>query len=137
MRQKPRNIHSCDRSNHVKVLALNHVPLFVTPMDCSSPGSSVHGILQERWSGLQFPSPGDLSEPGIKLRSPALQADSLPSEPPGKSIFNHIFLFFFSNFIFKLYIIVLVLPNIKMNLPQVYMCSHVNHIFLPNLLHFR
>ena len=36
---------------------------------------------QEYWSGLPFPSPGDLPDPGIKPRSPALQADSLPSEP--------------------------------------------------------
>ena len=39
---------------------------------------------QEYWSGLPFPSPGDLPHPGIKLRSPALQADALTSEPPGK-----------------------------------------------------
>ena len=39
---------------------------------------------QEYWSGLLFPSPGDLPEPGIKLRSPALQADSLLFEPSGK-----------------------------------------------------
>jgi len=39
---------------------------------------------QEYWCGLPFPSPGDLHNPGIKLGSPALQADSLPSEPPGK-----------------------------------------------------
>ena len=39
---------------------------------------------QEYWSGLPFSSPGDLSDPGIEPRSPALQADSLPSEPPGK-----------------------------------------------------
>ena len=39
---------------------------------------------QEYWSGLPFPSPGDLSNPGIKPGSPALQADSLLSEPPGK-----------------------------------------------------
>ena len=47
--------------------------------------SSVHGILsrQEYWSGLPFPSPGDLPNPGIKPRSPALQADSLLTEPPG------------------------------------------------------
>ena len=37
---------------------------------------------QEYWSGLPFHSPGDLSDPGIKPRRPALQADSLPSEPP-------------------------------------------------------
>ena len=36
---------------------------------------------QEYWSGLPFPSPGDLPDPGIELRSPALQADSLPAEP--------------------------------------------------------
>ena len=39
---------------------------------------------QEYWSGLPFPSPGDLLDPGIKPRSPALQADALLSEPPGK-----------------------------------------------------
>ena len=37
---------------------------------------------QEYWSGLPFPSPGELPDPGIKPVSPALQADSLPSEPP-------------------------------------------------------
>ena len=39
---------------------------------------------QEYWSGLPFPSPGDLPNPGIKPRSPALQTDALLSEPPGK-----------------------------------------------------
>ena len=39
---------------------------------------------QEYWSGLPFPSPGDLPDPGIKPRFPALQADALTSEPPGK-----------------------------------------------------
>ena len=39
---------------------------------------------QEYWSGFPFPSPGDLPDPGIKPRSPTLQADALPSEPPGK-----------------------------------------------------
>ena len=39
---------------------------------------------QEYWSGLPFPSPGDLPDPGIKSGPPALQADYLPSEPPGK-----------------------------------------------------
>ena len=40
---------------------------------------------QEYWSGLPFPSPGNLFSSGIKPRSPALQAVSLPSEPPGKA----------------------------------------------------
>ena len=39
---------------------------------------------QEYWSGLPFPSPGDLPDPGIKPKSPAFQADALTSEPPGK-----------------------------------------------------
>ena len=39
---------------------------------------------QEYWSGLSFPSPGDLPKPGIEPMSPALQADTLPTEPPGK-----------------------------------------------------
>ena len=39
---------------------------------------------QEYWSGLSFPSPGDLPNPGIEPRSPVLQADALPSEPPGR-----------------------------------------------------
>ena len=56
-------------------------------MDCSPPGSSVHGILQVKileWK--PFPSPGDLPHPGVESRSPALQEDSLLSEPPGKSL---------------------------------------------------
>ena len=39
---------------------------------------------QEYWSGLPLPSPGDLPNPGMEPRSPALQADALTSEPPGK-----------------------------------------------------
>ena len=51
--------------------------------------------LQEYWSGLPFPPPGDLPSPGIEPRSPALQAVSLPSEPLGKP-----FVPFSSNFFF-------------------------------------
>ena len=61
-------------------------PILCNPMDCSLPGSSVPGIFQARvleW--VKFPSPGDLPNPGIEPRSPALQADALPSEPPGKN----------------------------------------------------
>ena len=62
-------------------------PTLCDPVDCSLPGSSVHGILQIRIrSGLPFPSPGDLPDPGIEPRSPALQTDALPSEPPRKPI---------------------------------------------------
>ena len=55
------------------------------PVDCSLPGSSVHGILQARileWVAISFSR--DLPDPGIKLGSPALQADALLSEPLGK-----------------------------------------------------
>ena len=63
------------------VLITQSFPTLWDPMDCSLPGSSVHGILQqEYWSGLPFPSPRDLPNPGIELRSP-LQTDSSPSEP--------------------------------------------------------
>ena len=56
-------------------------------MDCNLLDSSVHGILwQEYWSGLPFPSPGDLLNPGLEPQSPALQADSLPTDLQGKPI---------------------------------------------------
>ena len=59
------------------------------PMDYRLSGSSVHGILQEYWSGLPCPPPGDLPDPGIKPASPvspALQVDSLPAEPSEKPL---------------------------------------------------
>ena len=69
----------------VKVLVAQSFPTLLDPMDYSLSGSSVHGILQARiWSGLPFPSLGDLPNPGCEPRSPALRADSLLSEPPGK-----------------------------------------------------
>ena len=53
------------------------------PVDCSRQAPLCMGFSrQEYWSGLPFPPSGDLPDPGIKPRSPALQADSLPSEPP-------------------------------------------------------
>ena len=51
---------------------------------------------QEYWSGLPFPSPGDIPNPGIEPGSPVLQADALPSELPGTThmqIANHIYIF--------------------------------------------
>ena len=69
----------------MNVKSLSRVRLFATPWTVAhqAPGSMGFSR-QEYWSGLPFPSPGDLPDPGIKARSPALQADSLPSEPPGK-----------------------------------------------------
>ena len=71
---------------HLKVKSLSRVQLFVTPWTLAYQTSLSMGFSrQEYWSGLPFPSPGDLPNPGIKPGSPALQADTLPSEPPGKS----------------------------------------------------
>jgi len=64
---------------------LSHVRLFATPWTVAYQASqSMECSRQEYWSGLPFPSPGDLPNPGIELESLALQADALPSEPPGK-----------------------------------------------------
>ena len=65
------------------LVAQSCLTLFNT-RDCNPPGSSVEILRQDYWSGLPFPSSGDLPETGIKHRSPALQAYSLPSEPPAK-----------------------------------------------------
>ena len=65
--------------------SLQSCPTLCNRMDCSPPGSSVHGISQTRiLGGLPFPSPGDLPDPGIEPGSPALQANTSPSEPRGE-----------------------------------------------------
>ena len=65
----------------------SHIQFFVTlwTVACQSP-LSVGFPRQEYWTGLPRCLPGDLPDPGIEPRSPALQADSLLSEPPGKPI---------------------------------------------------
>ena len=69
----------------VKVKSLSRVRLFVAPWTVAYQAPpSMRFSRQECWSGLPFPSPGDLPDPGIEPGSPALQADTLPSEPPGK-----------------------------------------------------
>ena len=68
----------------VKVKSLSRVQLFATPWTVVYQASTSMGFSrQQYWSGLPFPSPGDLPDPGIEPRSPAMQADALPSEPPG------------------------------------------------------
>ena len=62
---------------------LGHVQLFATLFVAHQAPPSMGFSWQEYWSGLPFPSPGDLPDPGIEPGSPALQADALPSEPPG------------------------------------------------------
>ena len=70
----------------VKVKLLSHVRVFATPWMVAYQAPLSTGFSrQEYWSGLPFPSPGDLPKPGIEPGSPALQTDALLSEPPGKS----------------------------------------------------
>ena len=67
----------------VKVKSLSHVGLFATPWIVAYQAPQSMGFSrQEYWRGLPFPSPGDLPDPEIKPRSPALQAESLLPEPP-------------------------------------------------------
>ena len=64
---------------------------------------------QEYWSGLPFPSPGDLPDPGIEPRSPALQEDALLSEPPGK-----LELLYTCNYLHRIYIVLGIISNLEM-----------------------
>ena len=66
--------------------SLSRVRLFATPWIVAYQAPPSMGFSrQEYWSGLPFPSPGDLPDPGIEPWSPTFQADTLTSEPPGKS----------------------------------------------------
>ena len=68
-----------------EVKSLSRVQLFATPWTVAYQAPLSMGFSrQEYWSGLPFPSPGDLPDPGIEPGSPALEADALTSEPPGK-----------------------------------------------------
>ena len=71
----------------VKMKSLSRVRLFTTLWTVAHQASpSMEFSRQEYWGGLPVLSPGDLPNPGIEPRSPALQADTLTSEPPGKPI---------------------------------------------------
>ena len=81
-------LQECSEPSYVLCLVVQSCLTLCDPMDCDPMllcpwGSS----RQEYWSGLPFLSPGDFSNPGIKPRSPSLQADSLPSEAPSR---NHV-----------------------------------------------
>ena len=71
--------------NKELVKSLSRVRLFAIPWTVSYKAPlSMEFSRQEYWSGLPFPSPGDLPNPEIEPGSPTLQADAFPSEPPGK-----------------------------------------------------
>ena len=68
-----------------KVKSLSRVRLFATPWTVAHQAPLSMGFSrQEYWSGLPFPSPGDLPDPGFESRSPPLRADALTSEPAGQ-----------------------------------------------------
>ena len=80
-----RSLHALEpvlrnKRSEVKLKSLSHVQLFGTPWTVQSMQFS----RPEYWSRQPFPSPGDLPNPGIESRSPALQADSLPPKPKWK-----------------------------------------------------
>ena len=73
-------------SSYISLLLLlfSHIQLFATPWTVAHQASLSMGFSRrEYWSGLPFPSPGDLPDPGIKPESPTLEADALTSKPPG------------------------------------------------------
>ena len=77
------NINIIGISELSEVKSLSRVQLFATPWTVAHQAPPSMGFSrQEYWSGLPFPSPEDLPNPGIEPRSPALQADALTSEPP-------------------------------------------------------
>ena len=85
------NLHSSNEiapvPKKVKVKKWSRVPLFATPWTVAYQASPSMGFSrQEYWSGLPLPSPGDLPDPGIEPGSPALEADTLTSEPPRKPL---------------------------------------------------
>ena len=74
-----------------KVKSLSRVQLFAISWTVVYQASLSMGFSrQEYWTGVPFPSPGDPPDPGIEPRSPALQADTLPSEPPEKPIKKYV-----------------------------------------------
>ena len=82
----------------VKVKSLSHGQLFATPWTVAYEApQSIEFSRQEYWSGLPFPSPGDFPNPGIEPRSPTLQTDALPSEPPSllHSLYIWIIVFYY------------------------------------------
>ena len=95
--------------------SLSRVRLFVTPWTVAYQAPPSMGFSrQEYWSGLSFPSPEDLPNPGIEPGSLALQADTLTSEPPGKP---SVYLVYFKNL--YQYLTVLYTKSFKVQIEQI------------------
>ena len=90
----------------VLCLVTQSCPTLCDPMDCSPPGSFIHGHSPGKNTGVGVvisssrgsSKPGDLPDPGIKPRSPALQADTLPSEPPGKPKYRCMYIYLYNTY---------------------------------------
>ena len=97
----PSSISIIQNTNQMKSLGCVQL---CNPIDCSLPGSSVHGIFPGKNTGVGCHSllQGIFPNPGIEPGSPALQADYLPSEPPGKPIIQntYVFILFIVHFVF-------------------------------------
>ena len=79
-----------------EVKSLSRVRLFVTPWAAASQAPPSMGFSrQEYWSGVPFPSPGDLPDSGIEPGSPVLRVDALPSKPPGKPNYTYIYMYIY------------------------------------------
>ena len=82
--ERRRQVPSVKSSIQLRGRLLSYVRFFVTLWTVARQALSMGFPRQEYWSGLPFPPPGDLSDPGVKpasIASPALQADSLPAKP--------------------------------------------------------
>ena len=93
-------VYACVCVYIIYIYIHTHIYIYTPPflcvcVDCSSPGSYVHGILQAgilKWEAIPFS--GDLPNAGTEPGSPTLQADSLQSEPPGKPCVCIYYIFF-------------------------------------------
>ena len=74
----------------MKVLVTQSCLILCDPMDCTPPGSSVHGIFQARlWEQIAISTPGHLPDPGIKPASPTLAGGFSTTGPHGKPVHSH------------------------------------------------
>ena len=105
--------------------SLSRVRLFATPWtEAYQAPPSMGFSRQEYWSGLPFPSPGDLPDPGIEPGSPAFQADALTSEPPGKP-----YMFYMLSKILATWELFLVAePYHSLNVPEFVSCNNFLYI---------
>ena len=100
-----------------EVKSLSRALLFAIPWTVAHQAPLSMGFSRQKyWSGLPFPSPGDLPDPGIKPRSPALEADALTSEPPGKPALPIHDIIYFQVRYYSVVYLVIFIPQLLKNL---------------------